>query len=73
MVLKVNRNLINKHDAYGFSVLHYAAEKDQHECIEFLLDRGALPNIQTRKEGFSSIYIAASLGHLNSIKTLCAW
>lgn len=64
-----NPNLINNK---GEAALHWAAigGKNSEEILSTLLSRGANINIQTQKEGWTPLHIAAGKGHLNLVEML---
>jgi len=65
--------LVTENDPFGYTALHYAAEKDHADTVEFLLNRGADPNRTTDREGTSPLYLAAAFGNINALRALYNW
>ncbi len=54
---------------YSWSVLHYAALRDNPAFVQILLDRGFDPNIRD-ETNFSPLHIAAFMGHIKTMDAL---
>ena len=59
---------IDEQDRDGNSLLWIASDTNRHEIVNFLLKRGANPNIVARLEGTAPLNAAAEKGHLETIK-----
>ena len=53
----------------GNSLLHEAAECDQADIIQLLLQHGASPNVRA-KGGVTPLHVAAAKGHVSCVKAL---
>jgi len=54
---------------YSWSVLHYAALRDNPAFVQILLDRGLDPNIRD-ETNFSPLHIAAFMGNIKTMDAL---
>ena len=58
------------HSEPGSTPLMVSAGKNDAECFELLLSKGA-SILEKRKDGADAIYIAARYGHINIIRKIC--
>jgi hypothetical protein len=63
-----NPGLISKLDAYGYSPLHYAAQQNNVEIVEYLLSKGADPD--ATQCGATALHRAAYAGSFESCELL---
>ncbi|KAE8728006.1 putative E3 ubiquitin-protein ligase XBOS31 [Hibiscus syriacus] len=67
---------VNIRDARGATPLHLAARKRRSDCVDILLDNGALVCASTGGYGFpgsTPLHLAARGGSLDCIRKLLAW
>ena len=62
-------NQVKAHTQHGNSLLHEAAECDQADIIQLLLQHGASPNVRA-KGGVTPLHVAATKGHVSCVKAL---
>jgi hypothetical protein len=71
MILQAKPNLVNCRGLRGFTPLHSAADKDQTEVVELLIEHGAEINART-DVGDTPLHWAAFDGRMNAAKLLLA-
>ncbi|KQK07698.1 E3 ubiquitin-protein ligase XB3 [Brachypodium distachyon] len=67
---------VNVRDDYGATPLHLAARQGRPECLQVLLEKGAIVSALTGSYGFpgsTSLHLAARSGSLDCIRKLLAW
>lgn len=64
---------INYQYRCGATVLHIAAQNGDTDIVEFLLESGASPDIQTFDCDMTPLHLAAQNGHGECIKILLNW
>ena len=61
---------VNAADAYGMTLLHWAADKGHKDVVELLLAHGANVNAKELEHGISSLQYAAMNGHVGVMEVL---
>lgn len=56
--LNVNSNDVNTKDSEGYTLLHRAVEKNDHEKVKMLIDNGADVNAEAEEGGSTALYWA---------------
>eukprot|EP00347_Sterkiella_histriomuscorum_P020850 403336227 len=62
--------LLNEHDQYGGTLIHYITGLNYYKLIPILHEFGADINMRTKKTNLSPLMIAISKGHEKSVKKL---
>lgn len=75
VMLYAPTNSINKQEGHGRTALMYAIThatyiNEREDIVRFLLEQGADPNIQNKKEGFTALHYAAKLNLSGMVSTL---